>query len=120
MRSRFTDTFFFDLPTQEERDVIWDVICKKNGMADDTTRPASDEGWVARDIVHCVEKAWTLCETIEEAATRINCEGIKTREDIKRLRAGADQRYSSTTYRGLYRMPARSVPLVEEQRAMAE
>ena len=118
MKSRFTDTFFFDLPTREEREPIWNVWMKKYGITD---KPFdNDEGWVARDIVHCVEKAYALEEPIAEAATRIASEGLKTREDIKRMRANAHQRYSSTVKRGLYEMPQAAVTDAHEERAMAD
>jgi SpoVK/Ycf46/Vps4 family AAA+-type ATPase len=38
VRRRFTDgTFYFDLPTKEERDVIWRIYMKKYGL--------KDKGW---------------------------------------------------------------------------
>ena len=118
MRSRFTDTFFFDLPTAEERKPIWDVWMKKYDLTD---KPyGNDEGWVARDIVHCCDKAYRLGETIEEAGSRIACEGVKTRESIKRMRANAHQRYSSTVRRGLYEMPTAPAEAHHEERAMAD
>ena len=118
MKSRYTDVFMFDLPTKEERDVIWDVWTEKLSLTD-TVRP-NDEGWVARDIVHCCEKAYTLNETLVEAGTRIIAEGVKTRESISRMRAQADGRYSSTTHRGPYKTPVAPAPVHETERAMAE
>ena len=117
MKSRFTDVFFFDMPTKEERLPIWNVWLKKMGLND--VPYENDEGWVARDIVHACDKADRLGETIAEAGTRINCEGVKSRETVALLRAGADKRYSSTTKRGLYEMPAPKRP-VEAERAMAD
>lgn len=118
MRSRFTDCFFFDLPTRAERKPIWDVWLKKYGLKD---KPyAEDEGWVARDIVHCCDKAFRLGEPIAEAGTRIASEGVKTREDIKKMRLAAHERYSSTSERGLYKMPQQPAEKAVPERAMAD
>ena len=117
MKSRFSDTFFFDLPTRSERLPIWNVWLKKYGLSDKPFE--NDDGWVARDIVHCCDKAFRLGETIAEAGTRISPEGTKTREGIKRMRSQAHQRYSSTTVRGLYEMPQQAIEHHEE-RAMAD
>jgi hypothetical protein len=113
MKSRFTDTFFFDLPPSEERRPIWDVWLKKNGLKDEPF--TGDDGWVARDIKHCCDKAFRMNVSVAEAATYITPVGLIDREEIKTLRAGADNRYLSASHTGVYKVPKN----VEPERALS-
>jgi hypothetical protein len=113
MKSRFTDTYYFDLPTHEERLLIWSVWLKKYGLID---KPyADDDSWVARDIVHCCDKAFRTNQPIASAALRITPVGLMIREDIKSLRAQADNRYLSASKPGVYQVPKKQA---EPERAM--
>jgi hypothetical protein len=103
MRSRFTDTFFFDLPPAIERRPIWDVWLKEYGLTDEV--PENDHDWVARDIKHCCDKAFRMNITVKEAAKFITPVGLIDRESIKELRMGADNRYLSASTDGVYKMP---------------
>lgn len=103
MRSRFTDTFFFDLPPYAERQPIWNVWLNKFGI--DDNQYTNDEGWVARNIKQCCDKAYRMNTTIAEAATYITPVGLTDREAIKELQMSADNRYLSASHSGVYRMP---------------
>ena len=103
MRSRFTDTFFFDLPPHEERLPIWKVWLDKFKLKDEPWQ--DDEGWVARNIKKCCDKAFRMNIPVEEAAAYITPVGLTDREDIKNLRAGADNRYLSASHSGVYKVP---------------
>jgi len=103
MKSRFTDTFFFDLPPREERLPIWDVWTKKYKLND--TPFAEDEGWVARNIKKCCDKAFRMDISIAEAATYITPVGLTDREEIQSLRSSADNRYLSASHQGVYKIP---------------
>lgn len=103
MKSRFTDTFFFDLPPKEERQPIWKVWLDKYGLKDEPFR--SDDGWVARNIKKCCDKAFRMNVSIEEAAAYITPVGLTDREDIKQLRTSADSRYLSASHSGVYKIP---------------
>lgn len=112
MRSRFVDTFFFDLPTAEERGPIWRVWLAKYGLPQPSLRlPASeaihvsDEGWVGRNIRRCVDKAWRMDVSLEEAAKSVVAVGKVEAEDIDRLRRQAAGRYLSASMPGVYGMP---------------
>jgi hypothetical protein len=107
MRSRFTDTFFFDLPPVEERKPIWKVWLDKYGLKDAPCN--DDDGWVARNIKKCCDKAFRMNIPIAEAATYITPVGLTDREDIKSLRASADNRYLSASHTGVYRVPKNDV-----------
>lgn len=113
MKSRFTDTFFFDLPPKEERLPIWKVWLDKNGLSD---KPfVNDEGWVARNIKKCCDKAFRMDISIDEAAKFITPVGLTDREDIKNLRSCADNRYLSASHAGVYKVPK----TVEPERALS-
>lgn len=106
MRSRFVDTYFFDLPTREERKPIWKVWLKKMGLTDEPYE--DDEGWVGRNIQQCVNKAWSTGISVAEAAKRIVPVGTVEREDTEALRAQADGRYLSANRPGVYEVPKRA------------
>jgi len=103
MRNRFTDTFFFDLPPQEERLPIWKVWLNRYGLKDEPF--AKDDGWVARNIKKCCDKAHRMSISVAEAARYIIPVGTTDREDIKALRGSADNRYLSASHDGVYRIP---------------
>lgn len=106
MRSRFTDTFFFDLPTPAERQPIWEVWLKKHGLTDEPY--PGDDGWVGRNIRKCCDKAWRMEVPVAEAARYVVPVGVTEREEVKRLREQADGRYLSASGDGVYRMPKAS------------
>jgi hypothetical protein len=107
MKSRFTDTFFFDLPPREERLPVWDVWLKKYQLKD---KPyADDEGWVPRNIKKCCDKAFRMDIPITEAATYITPVAMTDREEIKNLQASADNRYLSASHTGVYKIPEKRV-----------
>lgn len=112
MKSRFTDTFFFDLPPKEERLPIWKVWLDKNGLKDEPF--SDDDGWVARNIKKCCDKAYRMNVSIDKAAARVIPVGLTDREDIKKLRASADDRYLSASHPGVYKVPKN----VEPERAL--
>jgi hypothetical protein len=103
MKSRFTDTFFFDMPPAIERRPIWNVWLKKFGLND---KPfTDDEGWVARNIKKCCDKAYRMNISIAEAAQYISPVGVTDREDIEALRNSANNRYLSASSAGVYKIP---------------
>ncbi|MFA5767372.1 MAG: AAA family ATPase [Candidatus Paceibacterota bacterium] len=103
MKSRFTDTFFFDLPPREERLPIWNVWLKRYGLKDEPF--AEDDGWVARNIKKCCDKAYRMDIPVAEAAAYITPVALTDREEIQALRASADNRYLSASTKGVYKVP---------------
>ena len=58
-------TFFFDLPSAEERKAIWNIyLTKWNRTAD----LPDDEGWTGAEIKECARKAWRLKMSLKESA----------------------------------------------------
>jgi len=103
MLNRFVDTYYFSLPTRQERQPIWDVWLAKKGLDDKPYQ--DDEGWNGRNIAQCVSKAWRTNLPIAEAAKWITPVSLTDAEEIKRLDERADGRYLSATTPGLYRRP---------------
>lgn len=103
MLNRFVDTYYFSLPTRQERQPIWDVWLSKKRLNDKPYQ--DDEGWNGRNIAQCVSKAWRTNLPISEAAKWITPVSLTDAEEIKRLDERADGRYLSATTPGLYRRP---------------
>jgi hypothetical protein len=96
-------TFFFDLPTEEEREIIWQLYCAKYKIGGE--KPA-DDGWTGAEIRNCVELAWRLNTSLLKAAQYIT-PIIKTSPDrVKQLQEQAEGRFISSSYPGTYRKQA--------------
>src|SRR5207247_10902633 len=69
LRRRFTlGTFFFDLPSAEEREAIWTIYLRKYAVSGDLP---DDEGWTGAEIKECCRKAYRLKLTLVESARYI-------------------------------------------------
>jgi SpoVK/Ycf46/Vps4 family AAA+-type ATPase len=106
IRSRFTNIYFFDMPTKVEKLAIWKVWLKKFNLADKPYQ--DDEGWVGRNIRQCCESAYMEGCSVAEAAKDIVPVSMQERDDVKTLRAQADGRYLSANYPGVYKQPTPS------------
>jgi len=101
LRRRFTfGTFFFDLPTAEERESIWRIYCKKFGRGDEVP---NDEGWTGAEIRQCCDLAYRLKSSLQEAATYIVPVSRSAADQIDRLRQQANGRFISASNPGVYR-----------------
>ena len=101
LRRRFTlGTFFFDLPTSEERDVIWRLYLEKYHV--DGNLPG-DEGWTGAEIKECCRKAARLRMSLREAAMYIVPVSRSAAEQIKALRQMAAGKFISASKAGAYR-----------------
>jgi len=105
MRSRFVDTFFFDLPGPDELKAIWQVWLSRYPDVIGSLPDGADDGWVGRNVRRCVEKAWTMQISLKEAAKYIIPVARIEAEEIERLRRQADGRYLSAQEPGVYRQP---------------
>jgi hypothetical protein len=102
---RFTlGTFFFDLPTTEERAEIWKAYLKKFDLKDDPNT-VNHEGWTGADIFNCAQRAWmfkcSLAEAAEYATPVCKTAPLK----IEALRNLANGAFISASYAGLYQKP---------------
>jgi hypothetical protein len=100
LRRRFTlGTFFFDLPTEEEREIIWHIYFKKYGV---TGELPNDEGWTGAEIKECCRKAHRLGLTLTQAARYIVPVSRSAAEQIKLLRQTASGKFISASTPGVY------------------
>jgi hypothetical protein len=102
LRRRFTfGTFFFDLPTPEERQVIWNLYRARFEIADDKMPP--DNGWTGAEIRVCCDLSWRLGCTLREAAEYIVPVARSAARKIEELRIQASGRFLSASRPGIYR-----------------
>jgi len=103
LRRRFKlGTFFFDLPSKKERDVIWKMYEKKYKV----NRKASpnDTDWTGAEIAQCCEVAWRLDCSVLEASEYVVPVAVSAAKQIARLRGQSDGRFISASYKGVYKM----------------
>lgn len=101
LRRRFTlGTFFFDLPTTEEREVIWDLYLKKFSLKGKDL--PNDEGWTGAEIRNCCQSAYRLGWGLKEAASYIVPVAQSAAKQIKELRMQASGKYISASEEGVY------------------
>lgn len=106
LRRRFTlGTFFFDLPTQQERNSIWDIyLAKYNIPTPSKSGPLPDDnGWTGAEIKECCRKAYRLNLTLAESARYIVPVAKSSADSIKALRLQASGKFLSATEAGIYR-----------------
>ena len=102
LRRRFTlGTFFFDLPTAEERFWIWPIWCKKYGLQ--TADLPDDEGWTGAEIRQCCDVADRLGVTLREAAGYVVPVSRSAADKIEELRKMASGKFLSAAYAGVYK-----------------
>jgi hypothetical protein len=102
-RSRFQlSTWFFDLPTSEEREKIWALHRKRFEIDPEDPKP-DDDGWVGREIESCCQGAYLLNISLKEASKYIAPSITANAEAIENLRRTASGRYLSASYPGPYK-----------------
>jgi len=101
LRRRFTlGTFFFDLPTEEEREAIWKIYLTKYGVSGELP---NDQGWTGAEIKECCRKAYRLKIGLTEACQYIIPVSRSAAEQIKALRQMASGKFLSASKPGVYR-----------------
>jgi len=107
LRRRFTlGTMFFDLPTAEEREIIWCLHCEKFDMPKPTAKILPEcDGWTGAEIAACVDLADRLGKPLKEAAKYITPISRTAKELIELLRTACSGRYLSASAPGVYRKP---------------
>jgi hypothetical protein len=122
LRRRFKlGTFFFDLPTDKERDSIWAMYIGKYELPGKyiMNKPV-DSGWTGAEIENCCELAYLQGITLKQAADYIVPVSRSAGEQIDALRDGCDGRYLSASYRGFYRKAGAAQMIQPTQRAAIE
>jgi hypothetical protein len=116
LRRRFTlGTFFFDLPDDEERDVIWKLYLSKFNLSAKDPRPR-DEGWTGAEIRQCAKLAWRTHSTLKEASQFVVPVSKSASEKISNLRTQADGRFISASYSGFYKIAGKDTETTSRRR----
>lgn len=106
LRRRFTlPTFFFDLPTADERAAIWQLYIDKFKLDATQTRP-DDDGWTGAEIRNVCSMAWRMHTTLVQAGGYIVPVAKSSADSIKRLRESCDGKFISASYPGNYTIAA--------------
>jgi hypothetical protein len=93
-------TFYFDLPSQEERQQIWSLKLEHFALAGQEL--PDDTDWTGAEIEACCEIAQRLDCTLQEAAGFIVPVARSAAEQVETLRAKSNGRYISASYPGTY------------------
>jgi hypothetical protein len=102
LRRRFkSGTWFFDLPTSEEKDPIWKINLAHYSVAKPGRRP-DDNNWTGAEIRNCCEIAWRLNCSLKDAARYIVPVAIADPIGLDKLRESATGRFLSASYPGPY------------------
>lgn len=102
LRRRFSlAQFFFDAPTREEKDLIWQIHRAKQKIDAKDTLP-NDEGWTGAEIESCCKKAYRLRWTLEKAAQYIVPITKSAATQIEQTRSEASGKYLSASHPGVY------------------
>jgi len=108
LRRRFTmGTFFFDLPTVEERAKIWEIYLKKysigfSGRQTTKDKIPDDEGWTGAEIKQCCKLADKLNITLLQASDYIVPVAKSATEQIESLRRLASGKFINANEKGIY------------------
>lgn len=99
---RFDSIFYLDLPSRDEKDVIWDLyldvfeLNRKQPLAD-------DDMWTGAEIKACCRLAALLDLSLEDAAKNVVPIAVTAAESVERLRTWANGRCLSADQPGVYR-----------------
>lgn len=101
LRRRFTfGTFFFDLPTPTEQDVIWKLYLKSFGLKKQAL--PKHEGWTGAEIRTCCDIAFRLNISLADAAKFVVPVAKSAKDQIAKLRSEASNRFISASEPGIY------------------
>lgn len=104
LRRRFrSGIWFFDLPTDEERESIWQIMTKKYNLTETQLDYPDDSDWTGAEIRNCCDLAWRLGCSLKESADYIVPVAKADPKSIENLRNAAVGRWLSASCAGAYR-----------------
>lgn len=93
-------TWFFDLPSDEEKRAIWDLYMQKYKLP---SQPLpNDTNWTPAEIEVACEIAWRINKPLSEAAKFVVPVAVSDPEKVRMLREVADRRFNSVSHPGPY------------------
>jgi SpoVK/Ycf46/Vps4 family AAA+-type ATPase len=99
---RFDGVFFLDLPSQEQREQIWDIHIQGYGLDPDQRRP-DDSQWTGAEIRSCCRLAALLDLSLVDSAQNFVPIAVTASETVQQLRKWASGRCLSADRAGIYR-----------------
>lgn len=103
-------TFFFDLPSANEREAIWKIYKAKYNLPEGDAEVARDDNWTGAEIKNCCDIASRTDLSLLEAAEFIVPVAVSGAEKIRQLRAQAAGRYLSAAKPGAYQFDEATMP----------
>lgn len=101
---RFDGVFFFDLPSREQKDRIWEIYRQSFGTPAGDARPDDDE-WTGAEIKACCRLAALLAVPLNEAGTYVVPVMDTARERVEALRDWANGRCLDAETGRIYARP---------------
>lgn len=101
--------FFLDLPSPEEREVIWNLYTRQFALDPSQVRPA-DDAWTGAEIRACCRLAALLDLPLVAAAQNVVPIARTAGESVERLRQWASGRCLDAQRGGLYQATAKTAP----------
>ena len=98
---RFDGVFFVDLPTESQRNSIWELYIRHFELDPEQQRP-QDESWTGAEIRSCCRLAALLDVPLTQAATNIVPVASTSSESVERLRTWASGRCLSADEPGVF------------------
>ncbi len=99
---RFDGVFFLDLPSEAQREAIWQIYLRQFGLDPQQSRP-QDSLWTGAEIRACCRLAALLDVPLSEAALHVVPVAVTASESVERLRSWADGRCLSVDRPGVFR-----------------
>jgi ATPase family associated with various cellular activities (AAA) len=93
-------TWFFDLPSEQERRAVWNLYIKKYQL--NQQQLPNDDEWTPAEIEVCCEVAWRLDCSLIDASKFVVPVAKSDPEKVKMLRQVAHNRFNSASYPGTY------------------
>ena len=98
---RFDGIVFLDLPSREQKDVIWQQYLSTFGLDADQTLP-NDKNWTGAEIRACCRLSALLDLPLKQSATNVVPVATTASESVERLRSWANGRCLDAEKGGLY------------------
>lgn len=106
---RFDATFFIDLPTRAEKDLIWRMYVEQFAIAAGQAMP-DDTTWTGAEIRSCCRLSALLDVTLAQAAQQVVPVAVTAAEQVDKLRTWASGRCLSASAPGIYRREGENAP----------
>jgi len=105
LRRRFSlGTFFFDLPDNKSKTVIWNIHLKKYQISDKQKKTfPNDTGWTGAEIENCCNIAFRLNRTLEEAAKFIVPVSVSGKDRLLQMCKDASGKYIDASKSAIYK-----------------